>query len=139
MPRTIFTYISIVFLVSLFTIESDAQNNEINGEIHTIVGNREVTKNEIEMTKNTFLKPGKLSVNQKGCSVESYTFSMFSLGAKIRETVKDSMFSTELRNAVRNKNINYRYINLEGIKIRSRNGEIISPVVDTVKVKFIYP
>lgn len=139
MSHTNFTYLSIVFLLSLFVIDAGAQNSDENRETMIIIGDQEVAKDEIKMTKNAFLKPGKVRVNKKGSSVESYSYSMFSLGSKIRRTVNDSMFSTELRKAVKNSNINYRYINLEGIKVRTRNGDIISPIVDTVKVKFIYP
>ena len=139
LSHTIFTYLSIVFLFPLFVINASAQNNDKTQEIRIIVGDTEVAKDEIKMTKNTFLKPGKIRVNKKGSSVDSYSYSMFSLGSKIRRTVNDSMFSTELRKAVKNNDINYRYINLEGVKIRSRNGNIISPIIDTVKVKFIYP
>lgn len=104
-----------------------------------MLGKKKVCSEKIQLTKNNFLKSGKITVNQPGCSVSQFTYSMFSLGSSIRKTVYDSMFPAAMKKMVRNPKINYRYINLEGVQIKIPGGQLIAPKVDTVKVKFIYP
>lgn len=103
-----------------------------------IIGNKQVDTSIIEVSKSDFLSVGKIKTNQKGRSVNSYNFSMFALGNSIKCAVNDSMFTTKLREAVLDEKINYRYINIEGVQIIDKDGNISIPKVDTVKVKFIY-
>jgi hypothetical protein len=126
----------IINLLLLIGLHVWGQNTD--NETLIVIGDRKVDTFQIELSKNDFLKAGKIKTNQKGWSVNSYNFSMFALGNSIRCEVSDSMYSTKLRESVENKKINYRYINIEGVKVIDKEGNISMPKIDTVKVKFIY-
>lgn len=115
---------------------SFSQNESIDTLI--VLGKIKVDTSQISISKMDFLKSGKIKTNLKGLSVNSYKFSMFALGNSIKCAVNDSMLTTKLREAVLNKGVNYRYINIEGVTLIDRSGKISSPKVDTVKVKFKY-
>ena len=120
-------------------MQVDAQTKDTCPKDTVIVlGEKEIRTSEVKMTKRAFLSNGKIDVNHKDCSVEQYTYSMFALGNNIRQNVQDSLLPTQMKNAVLDNRINYRYINLEGITIRRKDGSITTPVIDTVKVKFVY-
>jgi hypothetical protein len=103
-----------------------------------VIGQIQVDTTIIHLTKKAFLDEGKIKTNQKGVSVKSYNFSMFALGNSIKCFVNDSMYNTKMREAILNKKINYRFINIEGITLIDKAGNTIKPEVDTVKVKFKY-
>ncbi len=131
-------FLLLFFLLAALTSEAQKADS-IPKDTLVVLGGKTVETQELEMTKNAFLKTGGIDVNQKGCAVEQYTYSMFALGNNIRETVHDSLFPQKLKNAVLNKSINYRYINIEGIIIRYNDDKRTAPDIDTIKVKFIYP
>jgi hypothetical protein len=103
-----------------------------------VLGEVDIDTSIVKISKSDFLKNGKIKTNFKGVSVNSYNFSMFALGNSLRCAVNDSMFTTKLREAVLNRDINYRFINIEGVTLIDRTGKITVPKIDTVKVKFKY-
>ncbi|ALO13722.1 hypothetical protein L21SP5_00040 [Salinivirga cyanobacteriivorans] len=129
----------IFLFVSLAALTLKAQKSDsLPKDTLILLGDKPVKAREIEMTKKAFLKTGKINVNQKGCTVDQYTYSMFALGNNIRATVHDSLIPEKLKRAVLDKRINYRYINLEGIVIRHGDDDLFIPEIDTIKVKFVY-
>lgn len=129
----------IFLIVSLTALTLKAQQSDsLPKDTLVLLGGKPVKAREIEMTKKAFLKTGKIDVNQKGCTVDQYSYSMFALGSNIRATVRDSLIPEKLKRAILNKHINYRYINIDGIIIRNGDDNLFIPEIDTIKVKFVY-
>lgn len=123
--------------IVLFSNNATGQLLELNPLL--IVGEKVVDTSVIELSKRTFKNYNKLTTNANDYYVSQYTYSMFALGRNIRETIYDSMFPTKMKEALRDNKTNYRYINIEGVKFKNKNKQEILPLIDTVKIKFLYP
>ncbi|MDA3865663.1 MAG: hypothetical protein PF489_02810 [Salinivirgaceae bacterium] len=135
------SYLSVLLIFSFMpAINGNCQTNtKINEETFLVVGNKVADSSVISILKTEFTKTGKLRTNKPGMSVKQFTYSMFTLGKNIRNTVYDSMMPKQMKELVHDEKVNYRFVNIEGVTFINSNNETIIPLIDTVKVKFLYP
>jgi hypothetical protein len=130
----------VLILLFLTTVNGNCQTNTGKNErALLVVGNKVADSSVISILKDEFTKTGKLRTNTHGMSVQKFTYSMFALGKNIRNTVYDSMMPKEMKELIHDEKINYRFVNIEGVTFINSNNETIIPLIDTVKVKFLYP
>lgn len=131
----------VVFLWAIVNIFAaiNMHGQHLQSNINLMIGDIAVDSVVMKMGRAQLVAKNKLTTNQKGFSVHEFTYSMFALGSSVREVVKDSMFPIKMKNAILDREINYRYINIESVQLINKNKDVILPQIDTVKIKFLYP
>lgn len=107
--------------------------------VSLMIGDRIVDSVVMEMGRSQLVNKNKFSTSKRGVTVMEFTYSMFALGSSVKETVRDSMFPSKMKDAILDRKINYRHINIESVKLVDKNKNILLPKIDTLKIKFLYP
>lgn len=131
-------FVLLCAIVNMFTVVNLFSQN-INDSIDLMIGDRIVDSVVMEMGRKQLVTKSKFSTSKKGVTVMQFTYSMFALGSRVKETVNDSMFPEKMKNAILDRKINYRHINIESVKLIDKSKNILLPNIDTLKIKFLYP
>lgn len=127
-------FYTLIFIVTLPLISCGQQNTDTVG----VIGKVLLDKSNVDINKSVFLKVGKISTNINGVYVKQFNYSLFTLGHSVSGVNNDSIFNNDLIKYVSDKNLNYRYVNFDKIKLIDSVGNVFCPKVSSVKIKFRY-
>lgn len=98
------------------------------------IGSYILADEKIIIPRDSLLKVEKLYCNQGELEVKSFVMTAFSLGIEFREESESNEITISMKNAIRNSDINYKYVNFKDFKLMNLSGDIYVPEIEKIKI-----
>jgi hypothetical protein len=127
-----------IILILIFKNISAQQISWDNYKNDTLIaiGTYILADEKIYMSRDTMLTNRELLTNIDSLKVISFTMTAFSLGKEFEGKSDSSLLTSSMINAIRERNINYKFVNLKEIKLKNLSGEIYVPSIEKIKIIF---
>ncbi len=132
--------ILLLVFVSICNISYSQSNTEKIYDHKTdtliVLGEKIVDTYTILINREALLNIDLLSVNQNDLKVVSFSMNALALGQNITLNSKSNVLTTEMKNEILNKYINYKFIYLKNILLESKDGQEFLPSTKNIKIVF---
>lgn len=130
----------LLFLFTLVSLTLRAQPTNVQfdegKDTLLIVCGTVVTDNGMILNRNLLIENDSILINKSGLSVESFTFSAFSLGQKISLRNQGNVFSDEVKYQLTNKESIFKFFYLKDIILRTDDGLSVPLSNRSIKITF---
>jgi len=133
-----------MYRLGLFYILVFFSNHSISGqqlnwadyENDTLVsiGTYILADEKIFIPRDTLLMNERIYCNIAELEVKSFVMTAFSIGKEFREEASGNEITVFMKNAIRNREINYKYVNFKDFKLVNLSGDIYVPEIEKIKV-----
>jgi hypothetical protein len=125
-----------VFTYPLFAQKtSEKTYNHLNDTL-LIINDFYLDQDKMMLTREQLLNSDTIKINQKGLTVDHFTFYGIGLGKSVSLTTNYPLLSEDMKNEIINKETNYKIIYLKDIILRADDGRKVTPSIQTIKIIF---
>ena len=101
-----------------------------------IINGKTIDSDRVLMKRQEIIEADTFRVNQKGLTIVSFTMTALTLGHSVELTSDKPILTGAMQNEIINKQSNYKFIYIKNINLRTKEGKIVSPSINTLKIIF---
>lgn len=134
-------YLKIFIPILLFFYAFNLEAQQLDWEGHEndtliAIGTYLLADKKIYMPKDSLLKNPYLTTNVEELEVTSFMMTAFSLGYAFEQETEGAALTINMKNAIQDKNINYKFVNFKKIQLTNLSEEIFVPKIEKIKIIF---
>ncbi len=137
---------SIILIVSVFllcVVDNNIAAQDLNTKKYDIftdtllvINDKTIDSDRVLMKRQDVIEADTLRINQKGLTIVKFTMSALTLGHSVELSSDKPILTRAMRDEITNKQLNYKFIYIKDINLRTKDGKIVFPSINSLKIIF---
>lgn len=120
----------------IFSQNTELKKYDVFSDTLLIINDKTIDCERVLMNRKELFEADTFKINQKGLQIASFTMTAFALGYSIELFSSDPILTQAMRNEIINKQANFKFIYIKDINLQAKDGRIINPSINTIKIIF---